>query len=156
MRGETFVRVFRRQEAVLFVGLLGLVALYAVVAPYFLTIGNAYNIVQESSFVGIVALGMTPVILAAEIDLSVGSMAALSSASLGVLFGQWGWPLGIAMIACLLIGLTIGSGSGFLVSSLACPLVHRDPRPLHLAPRRCSAHHQRVSDRPVSSPSWTH
>jgi simple sugar transport system permease protein len=84
------------------------------VAPNFLTIGNAWDILQESSFVGIIALGMTLVIVAAEIDLSVGGHVALSSALLGVLFGQANWPLWAAVAACLLVGFFIGLASGLI------------------------------------------
>src|ERR1700741_3403911 len=65
--------------------LLVFIALYVVLSfasPVFLTTSNQLSILQNAAFFGIVALAMTLVIVAGEIDISVGSMAALSSSML--------------------------------------------------------------------------
>lgn len=83
-------------------------------APYFLTSQNLLNVLQQSAFVGVVALAMTFVIVAGEIDISVGSAMAFSSALLGVLVSHHGWSLPAAAIAVLLVGGGVGLLIGFL------------------------------------------
>jgi ribose/xylose/arabinose/galactoside ABC-type transport system permease subunit len=73
-----------------------LIVILSLAAPYFLTLRNITNVLQQVSFMGIVALGMTLVILCAEIDISVGSAMALYSSLLAVLNFRHGWPLGAA------------------------------------------------------------
>src|SRR5436309_15872622 len=68
--------------------LLALIILFVVLsltAPNFLTSRNLLNVVRQVAFVGIIACGMTLVMIAAEVDLSVGSMVAFSSSLLGFL-----------------------------------------------------------------------
>ena len=64
--------------------------------PHFLTVSNLLNIAQQTSINAIVAVGMTFVIISGGIDLSVGSIVALSGVVLGSLL-QGGQPLAIAI-----------------------------------------------------------
>ncbi len=59
----------------------------SVLAPEFLTTRNISNLLQQSSLVGIVAVGMTVVILTANIDLSVGSTAAFAGMIVAIMIG---------------------------------------------------------------------
>jgi len=61
------------------VGLLALIIVFAILTPVFLTSGNLMNIVKDATTNALMGAGMTFVILAAEIDLSVGSTLALTS-----------------------------------------------------------------------------
>jgi len=79
--------------------LIGLVALCLVLwitTPYFLTVSNLLNVVEQTSINAIVAVGMTFVILSAGIDLSVGSIVALAGVVLGTLL-QAGHPAAVAV-----------------------------------------------------------
>jgi ribose transport system permease protein len=69
----------------------------------------------------VVAAGMTLVIIAGGIDLSVGSVMALAGAVLGVAIVQWGWPLAAAIPVAILTGALAGLGSGLLTVGLRIP-----------------------------------
>jgi len=81
-------------------------------SPYFLTASNLLNIGSQVSLIAVVAIGMTMVILMGEIDLSVGSVAALAGAiTAGLLHSlPSGWPFGL----WLMISITAGMAVGFL------------------------------------------
>ena len=98
--------------------LLGLVALSAVLwalTPHFLTVPNLLNVAQQTSINAIVAIGMTFVIISGGIDLSVGSIVALSGVTLGTAL-QNGQPLPFALVLGLGTGVMCGLLNGALVS----------------------------------------
>ncbi|MCQ8278802.1 ribose ABC transporter permease [Acetobacteraceae bacterium KSS8] len=86
----------------------------------FLTWRNICNLFQQSSVVGIVAIGMTFVILTANIDLSVGSMVACSGLIVSLLM-QAGIPPAVAIPATFLIGTCIGATLGAISAYAAVP-----------------------------------
>ena len=97
---------------------LGLVFLSAVLwalTPHFLTVSNLLNIAQQTSINAIVAAGMTFVIISGGIDLSVGSIVALSGVALGT-FLQAGQPGIVAVIGAVAVGIASGLVNGLLVS----------------------------------------
>ena len=77
MRLREFLLHNARQFGTLF-GLLGLVLVLWILTPYFLTVSNLLNVMQQTSINAIIAVGMTFVIITAGIDLSVGSIVAFS------------------------------------------------------------------------------
>ena len=79
------------------IGLLVLSAVLWALTPHFLTVANMLNIAQQTSINAIVAVGMTFVILSGGIDLSVGSIVALSGVVLGTAL-QAGQPLPVARV----------------------------------------------------------
>jgi simple sugar transport system permease protein len=105
----------------LFAVLVVLYVVLAVRAPNFLTSSNQLNILQQAAFFGIVAFTMTLVIVAGEIDISVGSMAALSSALLGVLVAHHGWPMWAACLVVLVSAACVGACAGLLRSWFGVP-----------------------------------
>ncbi len=72
--------------------------------------------------VGTLAAFMTPIILTGGIDLSVGSIVALSSVAMGMLW-QWGWPVPWAASGGIVVGLLAGMTNGMLVGLGLAPLV---------------------------------
>lgn len=103
---------------------LVLVALYVVLsftAPNFATLSNQLNILQSAAFVGIIAFGMTLVIISGQIDVSVGSAVALSSALLGVLTVTFGVPIYLAAIIVMIEATAVGLFAGFLVARFGIP-----------------------------------
>ncbi|TAN04559.1 MAG: ABC transporter permease [Rhizobiaceae bacterium] len=101
--------------------IFGLVTLYFVfTAPSFATIGTAEAILRITAIVSIMAVGMTFVIIAAEIDLSVGSMASLSG-MVGALILQAGFGWIPAILLTLAFGAVVGAFSGLLVTWLRIP-----------------------------------
>jgi len=97
------------------IGLLLLCAVLWALTPHFLTLSNLLNVVQQTSINAIVAAGMTFVIISGGIDLSVGSIVALSGVALGTLL-QGGYPPAVAVAAALAVGIACGGINGALVS----------------------------------------
>ncbi|WP_245487348.1 ABC transporter permease [Mesorhizobium sp. M7A.F.Ca.US.006.04.2.1] len=98
--------------------MLGLAVVLAVIlsfiSPYFFTERNVFNILDQSVVLGIVAVGMTLVILTGGIDLSVGSVAGLTGIVLALLLKEFPIPLAIALaVGC---GALIGLFSGVLIA----------------------------------------
>src|SRR5260370_12000360 len=100
--------------------LIGLV-IGAVLSPYFLSSFNLeYAIPSNVMEIAIMALPMTLIIIAGEIDLSVASLLGLTSVVLGLLW-QSGHPMWLAIGVALLVGLVAGCLNGLLVTTLALP-----------------------------------
>jgi ribose transport system permease protein len=78
--------------------------------------GTHRDALRQASVYGILACGMTLVIICGGIDLSVGSVLAVSAVSLSIFSIHWGWPAWVAVLACLGIGLACGWISGSLTS----------------------------------------
>ena len=96
-------------------GLVFLSAVLWVLTPHFLTVSNLLNIAQQTSINAIVAAGMTFVIISGGIDLSVGSIVALSGVALGILL-QTGQPAMVAVAGAVATGVGCGLLNGLLVS----------------------------------------
>ena len=86
----------------------------------FLTLNNLFNITRTTSMIVVIAVAMTFVISAGELDLSVGSTAALAALMAGLTMESGhGWIAGVA--AGLLCGLVVGSLNGFFVTYVNIP-----------------------------------
>lgn len=85
----------------------------------FLSRNNLLNIVRQTATITVIAVGMTYVIACAEIDLSVGSVAGLSSVVTAMALSSYGLLAGVA--AGLAVGLIVGTINGGLVSRLGIP-----------------------------------
>ena len=97
--------------------LLALIILFIVlslIAPNFLTPRNMLNVLRQVSFIGIIACGMTLAMISGNVDLSVGSVVALTSSLLGVLYIKLGWPLWLAVLACLVEATLVGLLAGLI------------------------------------------
>jgi ribose transport system permease protein len=97
------------------IGLAVLCAILWILTPYFLTVSNLLNVAEQTSINAIVAVGMTFVILSGGIDLSVGSIVALSGVVLGASLKS-DQPMLVGIIVASLVGLACGLGNGALVS----------------------------------------
>ena len=100
--------------------LIAIVVVFSFVAPNFLTENNLLNIVRQASINIVLATGMTVVILTGGIDLSVGSVLAVSAVTAMVvsLMPELGWA---AVPLALLIGLVLGAINGLLVAYAGLP-----------------------------------
>jgi ribose transport system permease protein len=97
--------------------ILGLVL--SILSPHFLTTNNLLNVLDQSVVVGIVAIGMTFVILIGGIDLSVGSVAGFTGVLLGR--GLEHLPIPVAIILAILAGMATGYFSGALIARFGLP-----------------------------------
>ena len=106
--------------------LLLLVVIYSIFAKNFLSGPNILNILRQVSITGIMAIGVTLVILLGEIDLSIGTVMAFcgmmaGGLSTGKYFGLPALPVGVAILITLLIGAVIGLISGIACAKLRIP-----------------------------------
>lgn len=109
-----------RWETLLVIALVGMVVIGNSLSPFFLTPGNFANLIAALMEVAIMALPMTLIIVAGEIDLSVESMAGLASAVLGFLWAA-GVPLEVAIPVVLLVGAGGGLLNGLLIAKAGLP-----------------------------------
>lgn len=111
------------RELVLFAVLIIVTAVMASLSPYFLTLTNLLNTSRFFAEVGLIALGMTLIIITAGIDLSVGSALALVSVAVGFSFAA-GLPLPLAILFGVFVGLAAGAFNSFFITQLELhPLV---------------------------------
>ena len=109
-----------RQSGIL-VAFALIVALFAGLNKNFLSPGNLTNIVLQYSYILILAIGMVMVIVAAQIDLSVGSVIALTGAVAAVLIIKHDAPWWVGVLAALATGLLVGAWQGFWVAFVGIP-----------------------------------
>lgn len=88
---------------------------FGIVSPSFFRLQSLENAVKQASYIGIVAVGMTFVLLTGGIDLSVGSNMYVSAVVAGLLIQRFSVSAGTALLACLLSGLVVGATNALLV-----------------------------------------
>jgi simple sugar transport system permease protein len=96
---------------------------FEILTPSFWNAGNLYSILLGVTVYGILALGMTFTMIVEDMDLSIGSTAALSvmlSSYIMVIMNQSGF---IAVVACLIVGVLIGLFNAFLIVKMKIPAV---------------------------------
>lgn len=98
-----------------FIGLLLIIIVISILNPSFLTLSNILNVLRQVSINALIAFGMTFVILTGGIDLSVGSILALSSAVTASLLASGMDPF-IAVSIGLIVGILLGAFNGLIIS----------------------------------------
>ncbi len=121
------------------------VVLFSVTTDAFLSLDNILNILRQSAPLLIVATAMTLVITTGGIDLSVGSVLALTSALCAILI-QAGLPWVLVVALMLLCGALVGSAAGVLRRLRGDPGLHRDARGVERDPRVRPADDRRLLD----------
>jgi len=106
-------RLLRAREAGVFIALLVLCLFLSLATEGFLTSTNLLNVGRQISLLGIMAVGMTFVLISGEVDLSVGSNYALSGLAAGMMIVA-GWTLLPALAMGLATGVVIGLINGIL------------------------------------------
>lgn len=104
-----------------FFGLLFLVIFLSITSDVFLGASNLSNIARQATVNAFLSIGLLMAIITAGIDLSVGSILAVSMCSLAILAIQWGINPYLSMIVCLLVGLFVGWINGILLTKLHLP-----------------------------------
>jgi putative multiple sugar transport system permease protein len=110
------------RQSGIYIAFVAIVALFAILtsgtslAPI-----NITNIVLQYSYILVLAIGMVIVIIAGHIDLSVGSVVALTGAISAVLVIQQGLPWWVGVLAALATGLAVGAWHGFWVAYVGIP-----------------------------------
>jgi len=83
--------------------------------------GNVNNLIQQNSYVLILAIGMVMVIIAGHIDLSVGSVVAMVGAVAALAMSEWHLPWWLAVLVALFAGALVGAWQGFWVAYVQIP-----------------------------------
>ena len=109
------------RQSGIFVALVAIIIIFAIINPTFLSANNLTNIVLQYSYILVLALGMLFVIVLGQIDLSVGSVVALTGAVSAVLVIRMGAPWWVGVLAALAVGLAVGAFQGFWVAVMGIP-----------------------------------
>lgn len=110
------------RQSGIYVALVIIVALFAVLTDgVSLSPGNITNIVLQYSYILVLAIGMVILIIGGHIDLSVGSVVALTGAVSAVLVIQQGHPWWLGVLAALAVGIAVGAWHGFWVAYAGIP-----------------------------------
>ncbi len=112
---------FDWRQYVVYIGFVVLLLVFSIVlsGSGFLTPNNLLNIIRQTAIISVMAVAVTFVIAAAEIDLSIGSLAGLASVVAALSIQQYGIFAGI--IAGLLVGVLVGITNGLLVTRFGIP-----------------------------------
>lgn len=110
----------RAAEYALAAATLVQVLVFAAIAPGFFSVANAVNIALSIAIIGILAVGMTAVILTGGIDLSIGSVLALAGVSAAIAATK-GAPLPVVILVALGVGAITGIVNGSLIAWLRVP-----------------------------------
>lgn len=110
-----------RVERSLLVVIAAEVAVFSVVSPNFATAANAAEIVRLAVEVGLLALALTPIIVAGGIDLSCGALLGLAAIAFGALWRDAGWPVPVAAAAALGVGMAGGALNAWLIAYRGLP-----------------------------------
>ncbi len=103
------------------VALAALIVFFSLTTEYFFTFTTFRTIANQIPDAVIIATGMTFVLIIAGIDLSVGSVLALSGAVFGLALTSWGWPFFLALPLCIAVGLGCGAINGVMVAGWRLP-----------------------------------
>ncbi len=104
-----------------YVLLAGIIAgeflLFGVAAPYFLTVGNLFNILRQVSEIGMISIPLTFLLLSGHMDLSVGSIVGVCGVSTGMIL-RAGGSIPLALLAGIAAGTAVGFLNGLIVGKL--------------------------------------
>ena len=106
---------------IVYIGFICILAFFALVlrGDGFLTTRNLFNIVQQTAPITVMAVGFVFVLTAGEIDLSIGSVVAVSALISAVVLREF--PLAVGVVAGLCAGVVVGLVNGFFVARLRLP-----------------------------------
>jgi ribose transport system permease protein len=108
------------QKFAAFLSLILMIIFFSIATPYFFVFDNLITIALQTAVIGIIAIGVTFVIITAGIDLSVGSVLALSGVSTGLAIAA-GVPIFLGVLIGMMVGTIFGFISAWLVSKLNIP-----------------------------------
>ena len=118
---RSFVRSDAIQRVLAFGALIALFVVFSLASPNFLQFDNMVGILLATSVNGVLALGVTFVIITGDIDLSVGTVMTLSAVMTGVFITVWHLPLPLGMLAGLMTGGLAGFVSGTVIARMKVP-----------------------------------
>ena len=120
-RGRGLVRSDAVQRLLAFGALLLIIIFFSLASPNFLQVSNIVGILLATSVVGVLAIGVTFVIITGGIDLSIGTVMTLSAVITGTLVTKAGLPLPVGIVGGILVGGLCGLGNGILIARFKIP-----------------------------------
>jgi len=114
------VKQFFEKFATMF-GLIAVILIFTILKPRFIGVDNVFNLLRQASINGLLALGMTFVVLTGGIDLSVGSILGAAGIFTALIAANPHIPWEVSIIVGLVIGFILGSVNGIVVSVLKVP-----------------------------------
>jgi len=117
----SFVRSDAIQRLLAFGALIVLFLVFSLASPNFLSFDNVVGILLATAVNGVLALGVTFVIVTAGIDLSVGTVMTLSAVMTGVFITNWQLPVPLGLLAGVATGCLAGLVNGTVVAKMKVP-----------------------------------
>jgi ribose transport system permease protein len=109
------------QRLMAFAALIIIFVGFSFASPYFFTFNNVVGILISTAVNGLLALGVTFIIISGGIDLSVGTVMTLSSIMCGVFVTYWNLPIALGILAGILTGGLAGFINGLMISKMKLP-----------------------------------
>ncbi len=114
--------LLRRPEAGAFLGLIGVLAFFIIFgSTKFLEPAGAASWLNVAANLGIVALPIGLLMIAGDLDISIGAMIPAGSMTIAIISGFYGLPIWVGMLGSIGIGLMVGLVNGYLVVRTAVP-----------------------------------
>src|SRR5947209_4658242 len=120
-RRTTLMRSDAVQRLLAFAALIVIVVIFSLLSPNFLQFDNVVGILLATAVNGILALGVTFVIISGSIDLSIGTVMTLSSVMTAVFITEWHMPVPVGILAGVATGAIAGLVNGTPVAKLKIP-----------------------------------
>ncbi len=117
-------KIFKKagmQKMIVFGVMVLLFAFFTILKPAYASYQNVMTIVLSTCVNGLLAIGVTFVIITAGIDLSVGPVMTFTAVMSGTALTIWGWPIWVCIIFGILMGILCGALSGFMVAKMKLP-----------------------------------
>lgn len=118
---RTFVRSDAMQRVLAFAGLIGLFVVFSLASRNFLQFSNIIGILLATAVNGVLALGVTFVIITGGIDLSIGTVMTFAAVMCGVFITGWGLPIIAGVLGGLAAGALCGLVNGVVIAKLKIP-----------------------------------
>jgi ribose transport system permease protein len=120
-RGSSLLRADAIQRFLAFAALIVIIVVFSLLSPNFLQFNNVVGILLATAVNGVLALGVTFVIVSGGIDLSIGTVMTLSAVITGVIATEMRLPLPLAIVAGIATGGVAGFVNGILIARLKIP-----------------------------------
>src|SRR5690349_5705298 len=109
------------QTLLAFGALIAMVVVFSIASPNFLRFDNIVGILLATAVNGVLALGVTFIIITGGIDLSVGTVMTLAAVMTGVLVTNWHLPVPLGILGGILTGSVMGLINGVIIARMKVP-----------------------------------
>lgn len=118
---RTLIRADAMQRVLAFAALIVLFIVFSLASPNFLTFSNIVGILLSTAVNGVLALGVTFVIISGGIDLSIGTVMTFAAVMTGVFITTWQLPVPLGVLGGLAAGAACGFVNGLIIAKLKIP-----------------------------------